>query len=51
MGAEVIAEFVKNKEIFSLLKNLEICYSQGYYFSKPVEDINQFKKGGFYDKN
>jgi len=32
---KVLAEFVENKEIFELLKELGIDYSQGYYFGKP----------------
>jgi len=32
---EIIAEYVESKEIYELLKDLEIEYSQGYYFGKP----------------
>jgi EAL domain-containing protein (putative c-di-GMP-specific phosphodiesterase class I) len=32
-----IAEFVENEEIFNLLSELEVDYSQGYYFGKPEE--------------
>lgn len=32
---EVIAEFVENQEIQSIIEDIGICYSQGYYFSKP----------------
>jgi len=35
MDIRVIAEFVENKEIFEIVKNLNIHYSQGYYFSPP----------------
>ena len=35
MDIKVIAEFVENKEIFETVKNLNIHYSQGYYFSPP----------------
>ena len=36
---ELVAEFVENKEIYEILKELDIDYSQGYYFSAPF-DIN-----------
>jgi PAS domain S-box-containing protein len=32
---KTVAEFVENKEIFELLKNIGIDFSQGYYFGKP----------------
>ena len=34
---EVIAEYVHNKEVLDILKELGIKYSQGYYFSAPIE--------------
>jgi len=36
-----VAEFVENEDIYILVKELGIDYSQGYYFSKPlaIEDI------------
>jgi len=37
MDIKVIAEYVENKEIFETVKNLNIHYSQGYYFSLPKE--------------
>jgi len=33
-----IAEYVENKEIFALTKELGVDYSQGYYFSAPIEN-------------
>lgn len=33
---KTIAEFVENEDIYVLVKELGIDYSQGYYFSKPV---------------
>ncbi len=33
---KTIAEFVENEKIFDLVKQLDIDYSQGYYFSKPL---------------
>lgn len=41
INAKTIAEYVENKEVFDILNQMNIEYSQGYYFSKPVEDINQ----------
>ncbi|XOB63005.1 EAL domain-containing protein [Campylobacterota bacterium DY0563] len=32
---KVIAEYVKNEEIYNKVKELDIEYSQGYYFHKP----------------
>ncbi len=34
---ETVAEFVENEQIFNILKNLGVDYSQGYYFGKPEE--------------
>lgn len=38
---KTVAEFVENEEIFAILKELGIDYSQGYYFSapKPLEEL------------
>ena len=38
-GIEVVAEYVENEEIFEKLKSLGVDYFQGYYFSKPSEDL------------
>jgi len=42
---KIIAEFVENEAIFNLLKELDIDYSQGYYFAKPdsLENILRTK--------
>lgn len=37
---EIIAEYVESKEIYEVLKELDIEYSQGYYFGKP-EPLNE----------
>lgn len=34
-----IAEFVENEQIYNILSELGVDYSQGYYFGKP-ENIN-----------
>ncbi|MFW5443527.1 MAG: EAL domain-containing protein [Methylococcaceae bacterium] len=36
MGKKTIAEFVENKQIFMLLKELGVDYAQGYEIAKPV---------------
>ncbi len=36
-GIKTIAEFVENEVIFEKVKELGIDYSQGYYFSKPLQ--------------
>lgn len=39
MGIKTIAEFVENKDIYDKVTELGIDSSQGYYFSKPIENI------------
>lgn len=36
LDAEIVAEFVENKEIQDSVKEHRIRYSQGYYFSRPT---------------
>jgi diguanylate cyclase (GGDEF)-like protein/PAS domain S-box-containing protein len=36
MGKKTIAEFVENKKTFDLLRELGVCYAQGYDIAKPV---------------
>ncbi|RXJ94548.1 diguanylate cyclase [Malaciobacter molluscorum] len=35
-GFATVAEFVSSKEIYEKVKSLDITYSQGYYFGKPI---------------
>ncbi len=35
MNIATIAEYVENEEIFKIVQEMGINYSQGYYFSKP----------------
>ena len=35
---KTIAEFVENKEIFDIVKELDCDYSQGYYFAPPLNE-------------
>ena len=39
LNMQIIAEFVENEKIFDVLKNLQIDFSQGYYFDTPKMDI------------
>lgn len=39
IGMRTIAEFVETESIYNMVKELGVDYSQGYYFSKPLEDI------------
>jgi diguanylate cyclase (GGDEF)-like protein len=34
---KTIAEYVENEEIFNITKKLGVSYSQGYYFSAPID--------------
>ena len=45
LNLKTIAEFVENKEIFNITKDLGATYSQGYFFAPPVAkpDIYNFK--------
>ena len=38
---KTVAEFVENENIFNILNDMGIDYSQGYYFGKPEEMILQ----------
>ena len=39
MGIKTIAEYVSDEKIFNKVRELDIDYSQGYYFGIPQEDI------------
>ena len=39
MGMKTIAEFVSNKKIYDLVRELDIDCSQGFYLSEPLEKI------------
>ena len=39
LGIKTIAEFVDKKEVFEIVKELGIDYSQGYLFAKPTKEI------------
>lgn len=38
---KIIAEYIKSEAIANLVKDLEVHYGQGYYFSKPLEFIKK----------
>ena len=41
LGIEIVAEFVERREIVEVLRELEVSYAQGYYYSKPhpIDDL------------
>ncbi len=39
IGAKIIAEYVHSKEVQDIVVALGIDYSQGYYFSEPLQSI------------
>ena len=39
LGMKTIAEYVENENIFKIVNDLGIDYSQGYYFSEAKQDI------------
>jgi len=39
MGIQTIAEYVENEVIYNVLHSLGVNFSQGYYFSKPQEEL------------
>ncbi len=43
LGVKTVAEFVHNEEIFHIVKKLGVDYSQGYYFSPPLPNIQEEK--------
>jgi EAL domain-containing protein (putative c-di-GMP-specific phosphodiesterase class I) len=36
MNIKTVAEFVDSQQVYDEVKNLEMDYSQGYFFSKPI---------------
>lgn len=39
MGIKTIAEFVHSKNVFTKVQELEVDFSQGYYFGEPTDSI------------
>ncbi|WP_294884130.1 MULTISPECIES: EAL domain-containing protein [unclassified Sulfurimonas] len=39
MKIKTIAEFVHSKNVFMKVNELEVDFSQGYYFGEPTEDV------------
>ncbi len=39
IGMKVVAEFISDKKIFEYVKKANVDYAQGYYISKPKEEI------------
>lgn len=42
MNIKTVAEFVHSKNVFDKIKELEVDYSQGYYFGEPTDTITPF---------
>ncbi len=40
LGITIVAEYVKDEDIFNMLREFEVEEYQGYYFSKPLDLIN-----------
>jgi len=38
LGIKTIAEYVHSREVYNIVKELKIDYSQGFYLGKPVND-------------
>ena len=38
LNKKVVAEFVHSKEVYDIVKELDIDYAQGYYLGMPLED-------------
>ena len=41
VGIDLVAEFVCDKEIYDIVNELGIKYSQGYYISEPLPTLNE----------
>lgn len=44
IGAKTVAEYVTNKEVYQIVKEIEIDYAQGYYIGKPEPKLICEKK-------
>lgn len=42
MNIKTVAEFVHSKNVFEQVKELDVDFSQGYYFGEPSENIRPF---------
>ncbi len=40
LGIKTIGEYVESEEVYKFIKEMGISYSQGYYFSAPVDTIS-----------
>ena len=39
LGKKIVAEFVHSKDVYDIVKELEIDYAQGYYLGEPKESV------------
>lgn len=42
LNLKTIAEYVENEEIFKIARSLGVDYSQGYYFSPPIDSPEKY---------
>jgi EAL domain-containing protein (putative c-di-GMP-specific phosphodiesterase class I) len=47
MGMKTICEFVENKEVEDVLKEMDVDFAQGYYYAKPkpIENLFSITRG------
>lgn len=45
LNIETVAEFVENKAILDELENMSVSYVQGYYLSRPEDNLSKLYKG------
>jgi len=43
MELEIVAEGIETKEQYDTMRDLEISYIQGYYFSRPIPEQDFLK--------
>ncbi len=48
MNTKTIAEFVHNEEIYNIVKKLGVDYSQGYYFSQPLPQVEKQEQPNYH---
>ena len=42
IGAKVVAEFVSREEVYNIVRDMGVEYSQGYYFNEPSREPVEF---------
>jgi len=44
LGIKTIAEFVSSVEIYKVIRELDIDYSQGFFVGKPIRYVDEYRK-------